>query len=63
MGYIIVWRSTHREPHVQTDTHDFKDEYSTLEDAKKAAIEIERQENESGQSKWYFDYEIFESCD
>lgn len=62
MGYIIVWRNSHREPHVQVDTHDFKDEYYNYEDAKNAAEEILRNENEGSKSPWYFDYAIYEEA-
>ena len=58
MGYIIVWRNSHREPHVCTDSHDFKEEFYSYEDAKKRADETV--EHEGPQSPWYFDYAIYE---
>lgn len=58
--YIIVWRNSHRDPHISMDTHNFKDTYSSYEEAKKAAEEI--QENEGEKSPWYFDYQIYEEA-
>ena len=60
MGYIIVWRNTHREPHINVCSHNFKEEYSSYESAKEAAEEILRAENENEKSPWYFDYQIYE---
>ena len=60
MGYIIVWRNSHREPHINVDSHNFKEEYSTYESAKESAEEILRTENENEKSYWYFDYQIYE---
>jgi hypothetical protein len=57
MGYIIVWRNTHREPHVDVDTHGFREEYSTYEEAKAEAEKAV--EAEGPQSPWYFDYAIY----
>jgi hypothetical protein len=58
--YIIVWRHSHREPFLDTDTHDFLELYPTYEDAKAAAEEILKNENEKKPSPWYFDYKIYE---
>ena len=63
MGYIIVWRNSHREPHIDVDSKNFKEEYSTYESAKEAAEKILRTENENEQSPWYFDYQIYEEVD
>jgi len=63
MSYIIVWRNSHRDPHLDTDSHGFKEEYSTYDQAKEAADKIERSENEGEQSPWYFDYQIYEEVD
>lgn len=61
MGYIIVWRNRHREPHINTDTHDFKEEFSSYEAAKKSADDtIDR---EGPKSPWYFDYAIYQEVD
>jgi hypothetical protein len=60
MSYIIVWRSTYREPFVDVDSRGFIEDYPTEEDAKKAAKEIE--ENENGgeeKSPWYFNPKIY----
>ena len=37
MAYIIVWRPNSRDPFIQTDSHYFKEEFSTYEDAKESA--------------------------
>jgi hypothetical protein len=37
MGYIIVWRPNSRDPFIQTESHYFKEEFSTYQDAKEAA--------------------------
>lgn len=58
MGYIIVWRNSHREPHIDTNSNDFKAEYSSYEEARKEAEVILLAEGP--QSKWYFDYAIYE---
>lgn len=58
--YIIVWRSSHREPHISQDDHGFKENYASYEDAKKYAEETIEQEGPA--SRWYFDYEIFEEA-
>ena len=60
MSYIIVWRDTHREPHVNLDTYNFKETYESYESAKKDAEEILEQENANEPSLWYFDYKIYE---
>ncbi len=59
MGYIIVWRNNHREPHIDVDGHNFKEEYSSYKSAKEAAELILRTENENEKSPWYFDYQIY----
>lgn len=58
MGYIIVWRNCHREPHIDVNSHDFKEEYSSYGDAKEAADKIV--EAQGAQDSWYFDYAIYE---
>ncbi len=57
MGYIIVWRNSHREPHIDMNSHYFKEEYSSYEKAKEAAETII--EDEGPKSQWYFDYAIY----
>jgi hypothetical protein len=39
MAYIIVWRPNSRDPFIQTDSHYFKEEFSTYDEAKQAADE------------------------
>jgi len=63
MGYIIVWRNRHREPHIDVNSLGFKEEYMTFDDGKKAAEEILAAENENNKSQWYFDYGIYEEVE
>lgn len=58
MGYIIVWKANRRDPFIQTDSHYFKDEYSSYDEAKEAAQAT--LDNEGPKSKWYYDYAIYE---
>lgn len=60
MDYIIIWRSTHRDPHIDVDSHNFKETYSTFDLAEKSAKETV--EREGSESPWYFDFEIFEKA-
>ncbi len=59
--FIIVWRNSHREPHISKNSHDFKETYFSFEEAKEAAELIQIAEN-SGSEKniWYFDFQIYE---
>jgi hypothetical protein len=61
MSYIIVWRNTYREPHIDVNSHGFKEAYSSYEEAKRAAVDI--LESEGPKSEWYFDYQIYEEVD
>ena len=56
--YIIVWRNSHRDPHINFNSHYFAETYSTYEDAKEDAEKI--LEAEGPKSEWYFDYAIYE---
>lgn len=58
MEYIIVWRSSTREPHLDQDNHGFKETYSTYDLAKEEAERV--LEQEGPKSQWYFNYEIFQ---
>ena len=58
--YIIVWRNSHREPFLDTDSRSFLESYYSYKQAKQAAEEILRTENEGDPSPWYFDYKIYE---
>ena len=58
--YIIVWRNSHREPFLDTDSRSFLESYYSYEEAKAAAEEIVKNENENESSPWYFDYQIYE---
>jgi hypothetical protein len=37
MEWIIIWKSHHREPHLDQDSHGFKETFSSFEDAKAEA--------------------------
>lgn len=37
MAYIIIWAPNSRDPFIQTDSHYFKEEFSTFEEAKESA--------------------------
>ena len=37
MGYIIVWNPNSRDPFIHTNSHYFKDEFYTYEQAKEEA--------------------------
>lgn len=56
--YIIVWRPTYQEPHLNFDSHYFLEQYSTYENAKKAAEEM----LDLG-SDWYNEYAIFKEVE
>jgi hypothetical protein len=45
---------------VDTDSRQFLESYYSYEDAKAAAEEIMKNENEGELSPWYFDYKIYE---
>ncbi len=63
MGYIIIWRNSQSEPFVDVDLYDFLQSYSTYEEAKAFAEEIEERENSGKeQSPWWFDYKIYEEA-
>ena len=61
--YIIVWRNSHREPFLDTDSRNFLESYYSYEAAKQAAEEIVRTENDGELSPWYFDYKIYKETD
>lgn len=63
MSYIIVWRSTHKEPFVDVNSHGFTEDYYSYDEAKEKAEQIEKDENEFNKSPWYFDYKIYKECD
>jgi hypothetical protein len=58
MDYIIVWRNSHRGAHIDVDSSDFIETYSSYESAKEAADNIISQEG--GKSPWYYDYAIYQ---
>lgn len=59
MGYIIVWRANHREPHVDMDMNYFSNEFDTFEQADEYAKETFEIENEEEKSPHFFGYAIF----
>ena len=61
MAYIIVWRNSHKEPHVDVDSRGFKETYQSFEEAKSAAEKIQSDENKNAKSEWYFDYCIYQA--
>lgn len=61
MEYIIIWKSHHREPHLDQDSHGFKETFSSYEDAKAEAERVLEQEGPN--SVWYYDYEIFQTAE
>lgn len=63
MSYIIVWRDSHKEPHINIDGHNFKESYSSYDQAKEDADKIEEIENDGEMSPWYFDYKIYKEVD
>ncbi len=57
MNYIIVWRSNHRDPHIDMDSNGFKETYPDYESAKAYAESLE----EHGREKRnYHDFEIYQ---
>lgn len=62
MSYIIVWRDSHRGAFIDTDSHEFKESYSTYEEAKEMAEETQRIENQNEKSEWYFDFKIYKEA-
>jgi hypothetical protein len=58
MGYIIVWRNSHKNPHVDKGSNGLKEEFSSYEDAKKSADDMVV--NRGPACPWFFDYAIYE---
>ena len=58
--YIIIWRNSHSDPHLDADSHGFLEKYPTFESAKEVAERVLKDENESEKSLCYFDYAIYE---
>lgn len=54
--YIIVWRSHHRNPHLDVDSHYFMERFVSYEEAVRNA-ELIKDGND------YHDYEIFQTAD
>lgn len=55
MAYIIVWRNSHKEPHVDVDSRGFKETYQSFEEAKSAAEKIQSDENKNAKSDLQFE--------
>lgn len=58
MEYIVVFRNSHRDPHILLDSHDFKESFSSYESAKEYADQIVEQQGP--RDPHYFDYQIYE---
>lgn len=61
MSYIIVFRNSHREPHISLNSHNFKEDFSSYEAAKEEAERII--DAEGPKSEWYFDYQIYQEVE
>jgi hypothetical protein len=59
MGYIIVWRNGLKEPHVDKQVNDFKEDYSSYDKAKESA-EAQMRIAEGQDRKNYIDYAIYQ---
>lgn len=57
--YIIVWRATHRNSFVTDDCGSFLEQYSTYEEAKEAAKEME---GKTRKEPHWFDWKIYEEA-
>lgn len=60
MSYIIIWRATHRDPHIEINAHSFMEIFDNKEDAIDYAQETVLT---SPGDNHYFDYEIFKELD
>lgn len=58
MSYIIVWRNSHRNPHLGADGI-FLETYRTYEDAKDYAEEMIKTNPKDAD---FFDYQIYEEA-
>lgn len=58
MGYIIIWRHNHRDPHIDMTADDLIEVYSSYECAKETADKLIM--SEGPDSPWYFDYAIYQ---
>lgn len=56
--YVIIWRHTHREPHLDLNDRSFLESYSTYEQAKDAAENTLASEGD--ESHFYYDYAIYQ---
>jgi hypothetical protein len=59
MGYIIVWRNSQTEPQIDTRLDDYKEEYSSYDEAKEAA-ESHVRVAQGPNRKNYTDYAIYQ---
>jgi len=60
MEYIIIWRSHHREPHIDMGYPEFKNTFSSYEAAEEYAESVKDPSNDK---RHYFDYEIFQTAE
>lgn len=64
MSYIIVWRNSHREPHLELGAHDFLETFPTYEDAKEAAEEaVEDLASRVEEVRFFHDYKIYQEAE
>jgi hypothetical protein len=49
MSYIIIWRNSHRDPHIDIDSKGFKEEYMSFEDAKKQLKKLKKTKMKTNQ--------------
>lgn len=60
--YIIVWAHNSTACHLDENSRGFMETYSSEEEARKAAEEIEERENKNSPSQWYFNFKIYREC-
>lgn len=60
MSYIIVWRNSHKSPHILLDDHGFKEVFGTYGQAEEFAKDML---HDQGQDDPYFrDYAIYQEA-
>lgn len=61
MSYIIVWRNSHRDPHILTDDHGFKEMFETCEQAEEFAKDM--LQDQGPNDPHYHDYAIYQEAE
>lgn len=59
--YIIVWRNSHKSPHLSETDHGFLESFDSFERAKEYADEIVEQEGKDN-GRYYYDYQIYQEA-